>query len=78
MSKLEFFSPNLAEKSTITCNLQRFHLTRFAMNAVWWSLTLCILLRIGGISLPPLLSRWQQLSLPILDELHEANLMFNI
>ena len=30
MSKLEFFSPNLAEKSTITCNLQRFHLTRFA------------------------------------------------
>ena len=30
MSKLEFFSPNLAEKSTITCNLQCFHLTRFA------------------------------------------------
>ena len=24
------FLPNLAEKSTITCNLQRFHLTRFA------------------------------------------------
>ena len=45
-----FFSPNLAEKSTITCNLQRFHLTRFAMNAVWWSLTSCIVLRIGGQS----------------------------
>ena len=30
------------------------------------------------MSLPPLLSRWQQLSLSILDELHEANLMFNI
>jgi len=78
ISKRDFFSPNLAEKSTITCNLQRIHLTRFAMNAVWWSLTLCIVLRIGGISLPPLLSRWQQLSLSILDELHEANLMFNI
>ena len=73
-----FFSPNLAEKFTITCNLQRIHLTRFAMHAVWWSLTWCILLRIGGISLPPLLSRWQQLSLSILDELHEANVMVNI
>ena len=30
------------------------------------------------MSLPPLLSRWQQLSLSILDELHQANLMFNI
>ena len=73
-----FFSPNLAEKFTITCNLQRIHFTRFAMHAVWWSLTWCILLRIGGISLPPLLSRWQQLSLSILDELHEANVMVNI
>ena len=51
MSKRHFFSPNLAEKFTITCNLQRIHLTRLAMHAVWWSLTWCILLRIGGISL---------------------------
>lgn len=65
-------------QSTITCNLQRIHLTPLAMNALWWSLTWCILLRIGGMSLPPLLSRWQQLSLSILDELHQANLMFNI
>ena len=78
MCKRQFFSPNLAEKSTFTCNLQRIHLTRFAMHAVWWSLTWCIPLRIGGRSLPPLLSRWQQLSLSILDELHEANVMFTI
>ena len=78
MSKRQLFLPNLAEKSTITCNLLRIHLTRFAIHAVWWSLTWCILLRIGGISLPPLLSRWQQLSLSILDELHEANVMFTI
>ena len=37
-----------------------------------------LVLRIGGISLPPLLSRCQQLSLSTLDELHEANVMFNI
>ena len=48
----------------------------FAMNALWWSLSLCIVLRIAAIPFPPLLLRWPQLSLSVLDDLHEATFWF--
>lgn len=48
--------------------LELAYIIPLAMNALWWSLTLCIVL----LPLPALLLPWQQLSVCLLDEVHAA------